>query len=61
MSDFAIPEEQAIKMAYAEMVAQSSVIKKRNLHLEKKNTDNQQRIKDFSDKLKEEKIKFVDF
>ena len=37
------------------------MIKKRNLHLEKKNAENQERIKDFNDKLKEEKTKFYDF
>ena len=34
MSEFAIPEDQQIKQAYAEMVAQSHVIKQRNLTLE---------------------------
>ena len=41
MSDFAIPEDQQIKQAYHEMVAQSRVTKQRNLHLEKKHAENQ--------------------
>ena len=44
MSEFAIPEDQAIRQAYHEIVAQQSVTKQRNLQLEKRNTEAQSKI-----------------
>ena len=48
MADLALSEDQQLKNAYAEMVAQSQVIKKRLVHLEKKNTENQTRLKELN-------------
>ena len=47
MSEFAISEDQQLKLAYHEMVAQSRVIKQRNLHLERMQGENQQKIKSY--------------
>lgn len=44
MSEFAIPEDQQIRQAYFEIVAQSNVTKQRNLQLEKRNTETQAKI-----------------
>ena len=61
MSDFAIPDDQAIKQAYAEMVAQSQVIKQRNLLLEKKHAENMVKIKELTNQKRDASEHFTGY
>ena len=53
MAEFALGDEQQLKQGFAEMAAQSQVIKKRNLELEQRNTKQQHKIQELTSKQNE--------
>ena len=53
MAEFRLEDDQQLKVGFAEMAAQSQVIKKRNLELEQRNTKQQHKIQDLTSKQNE--------